>query len=119
MRNLAAQIETPNQSPALTDILVKELQMMQVRITLVKYALFFAGASFVFNLGTLYLTLYNFEVSARLALGATILLMMVALICFCVETILSTRALNLHLGVLAPNLRHRGPATTNAPDRAK
>ena len=42
MRNLAAQIETPNQSPALTDILVKELQMMQVRITLVKYALFFA-----------------------------------------------------------------------------
>jgi hypothetical protein len=45
--------------------------------------------------------------------------MMVALICFCVETILSTRALNLHLGVLAPNLRHRGPASTNAPDRAK
>ena len=119
MRNLAAQIETPNQSPALNDILLKELQMMQVRITLVKYALFFAGASFVFNLGTLYLTLYNFEVSARLALGATILLMMVALTCFCVETILSTRALNLHLGVLAPNLRHRGPAPTNAPDRAK
>ena len=64
MRNLAAQIETPNQSSALTDILVKELQMMQARITLVKYALFFAGASFMFNLGTLYLTLYNFEAYA-------------------------------------------------------
>ena len=119
MRNLAAQIETPNQGPALTDILVKELQMMQVRITLVKYALFFAGASFVFNLGTLYLTLYNFEVFARLALGATILLMMVALICFCVETILSTRALNLHLGVLAPSLLHSGSAPASAPDRVK
>ena len=119
MRNLAAQIETPNQSPTLTDILVKELQMMQTRITLVKYALFFAGASFVFNLGTLYLTLYNFEVSSRLALGATIILMMVALICFCVETILSTRALNLHLGVLAPSLLHSGSAPASAPDRVK
>ncbi|MEC7243785.1 MAG: hypothetical protein VXV93_04620 [Pseudomonadota bacterium] len=40
-------------------------------------------------------------------MGATIAMMMVALICFCIETLLSTRALNLHIEKLAPSLPGR------------
>ena len=50
MRNLAAQIEKPEQTSEQTAILFRELQMMQLRISLVKFSLFFAGLSFVFNL---------------------------------------------------------------------
>ena len=104
MRQLAAQIEMPDQTKGQIAILLKELQMMRLRISLVKYALFFAGMSFLFNLGTLYLTLYAYQISALYVMGATIILMMVALICFCIETILSTKALNLHIEVLKPRL---------------
>ena len=43
MRNLAAQIATTDQISGQAALLAKELQMMGLRISLVKYALFFAG----------------------------------------------------------------------------
>ena len=105
MRNLAAQIERPDQTADQTAILLKELQMMQLRISLVKFSLFFSGLSFVFNLGGMYLTLYGYDLSAHYMMGATIVMMMVALGLFCVETIYSTRALNLHLEIVKPEIR--------------
>lgn len=105
MRNLAAQIEKPEQTSDQTAILFKELQMMQLRISLVKFSLFFAGLSFVFNLGSMYLTLYAYDISAHYMMGATIMMMIVALGLFCVETIYSTRALSLHLQIVQPEIR--------------
>ena len=105
MRNLAAQIEKPEQTSEQTAILFRELQMMQLRISLVKFALFFSGLSFVFNLGSMYLTLYAYDLSAHYMMGATIMMMMVAIGLFCVETIYSTRALKLHLEIVKPEIR--------------
>lgn len=105
MRNLAAQIEKPEQTSDQTAILFKELQMMQLRISLVKFSLFFAGLSFVFNLGSMYLTLYAYDISAHYMMGVTIMMMIVALGLFCVETIYSTRALSLHLQIVQPEIR--------------
>ena len=102
MRNLAAQIEKPEQTPEQTAILFRELQMMQLRISLVKFSLFFAGLSFVFNLGSMYLTFYAYDISAHYMMGATIIMMIVALGLFCIETMYSTRALNLHLQIVKP-----------------
>ena len=105
MRNLATQIEKPEQTSKQTAILFKELQMMQLRISLVKFSLFFAGLSFVFNLGSMYFTLYASDLSAHYMMGATIIMMMVAIGLFCVETIYSTRALKLHLEIVKPEIR--------------
>lgn len=105
MRNLAAQIEKPEQTSDQTAILFKELQMTQLRISLVKFSLFFAGLSFVFNLGSMYLTLYAYDISAHYMMGVTIMMMIVALGLFCVETIYSTRALSLHLQIVQPEIR--------------
>lgn len=105
MRNLAAQIEKPEQTSEQTATLFRELQMMQLRISLVKFSLFFAGLSFVFNLGSMYLTLYAYDLSAHYMMGATIMMMMAAIGLFCVETIYSTRALKLHLEIVKPEIR--------------
>ena len=105
MRNLAAQIEKPEQTSEQTAILFRELQMMQLRISLVKFSLFFAGLSFVFNLGSMYLTLYAYDLCAHYMMGATIMMMMVAIGLFCVETIYSTRALKLHLEIVKPEIQ--------------
>ena len=114
MRNLAERCATADQISGQTALLAKELQMMQLRISLVKFALFFAGVAFVLNLGVMYLTLYSFGLSAHLAMGATIGIMMIALICFCIETLLSTRALNLHIEQLAPSLSGKVAAERRA-----
>ena len=105
MRNLATQIEKPEQTSKQTAILFKELQMMKLRISLVKFSLFFAGLSFVLNLGSMYLILYSYDLSAHYMMGATIMMMMVAIGLFCVETIYSTRALKLHLEIVKPEIR--------------
>ena len=105
MRNLAAQIEKPEQTSEQTAILFRELQMMQLRISLVKFSLFFAGLSFVLNLSSMYLTLNTYDLSAHYMMGATIMIMMVAIGLFCVETIYSTRALKLHLEIVKPKIR--------------
>ena len=107
MRNLAEKYGTADEISGQAALLAKELQMMQLRISLVKYALFFSGLAFVLNLGVMYITLYGYVLSAHLAMGGTIAMMMVALICFCIETLLSTRALNLHIEQLTPSLPGR------------
>ena len=105
MRNLAAQTEKPEQTSEQTVILFRELQMMQLRISLVKFSLFFACLSFVFNLGSMYLTLYAYDLSAHYMMGATIIMMMISLGLFCIETIYSTRALKLHLQIVKPTIK--------------
>ena len=66
-------------------------------MTLVKYSLFFLGLSFVVNLTTLFVVLNQGERIAILFMNTTIGLMVVGLCFFCVETVLSTKALRMHL----------------------
>ena len=82
MRNLAEKYASADQISGQGALLAKkELQMMQLRISGKIFAIF-CRAGLLLNLGVMYLTLYNFGLSAHLAMGATIAMMMVALICF-------------------------------------
>ena len=64
------------------------------RMTLVKWSLFFMGLSFVSDLRTLSVVLNQGERITILFLNTTVGLMVVGLCLFCVETILSTKALS-------------------------
>ena len=64
------------------------------RMTLVKCSHFFMGLSFVLDLKTLSVVLNQGERITILFLNTTIGLMVVGLCLFCVETILSTKALS-------------------------
>ena len=97
MRELYAQLENKNLKSAQRQILNEELHIMVHRMTLVKYSLFFLGLSFVVNLTTLFVVLNQGERIAILFMNTTIGLMVVGLCFFCVETVLSTKALRMHL----------------------
>ena len=74
---------------------------MKKRMTLVKYALFLCGVAFIFNLAALYLGYFSPGGLEPAMMALTILSMVGGISCFCVETVLSTKALNLHIsGVL-------------------
>lgn len=97
MRTISAQLEKCDANDAQKHLLAKELSVMISRMTLVKFSLFFAGLSFLFNLLTLYILLNDLSSVSALLLQVTIALMVTSLSCFCVETVLSTKALKLHL----------------------
>ena len=62
-----------------------------------KYSLFFLGLSFVANLATLCIALSQGERFVIVCMNITIALMLIGLYLFCVETVLSTKALRMHL----------------------
>ena len=70
---------------------------MTRRMNLVKYSLFFLGLSFVANLATLLFVLNHDDSIAIASMNTTIVLTLIALCLFCVETGLSTKALRMHL----------------------
>ena len=74
-----------------------ELQVMGRRTTLVKYALFLSGIAFILNLASLFFGCFSFRVIAPVIMALTIVSMMSSMICLCAETILSTKAFNLHI----------------------
>ena len=80
-------------------VLCDELSIMARRMNLVKYSLFFLGLSFVFNTSTLFALINQSERVVIFFMNTTIALMLIGLCFFCIETILSTKALRMHISV--------------------
>jgi len=78
-------------------ILYREMQMLQTRIAIVKFSLFFSGLSFLFNLLTVGLHLLSaYTLSATLFI-ATLASLSIAILLFLYEISRSTEALSLHI----------------------
>lgn len=97
MRAISAQLKKQDTNDEQKQLLAQELSVMISRMRLVKFSLFFAGLSFVSNLITLYILLNGESELPFLCIKVTIALLVASLFCFCIETILSTKALKLHL----------------------
>ncbi len=110
MRQITSQLEASTPDGPGEAILIDELTVMKKRMTLVKYALFMCGVAFIFNLVALYLSYFSPGGLESAMMAMTILSMVSGISCFCVETVLSTKALNLHIsGVLNRDPAGRGP----------
>ena len=64
---------------------------------LVKYALFLVGFAVIANLAALYMLLHTFDQATLVAMNGTIGLLMASSVCFCIETMLFTKALTMHI----------------------
>lgn len=101
MRAISSQLDSSGIDGARRTTLLDELHVMKRRMTLVKYALFLSGIAFILNLASLYFGYFSFSAIATVIMALTIMSMISSMICFCAETVLSTKALNLHIaGVL-------------------
>ena len=101
MRQITSQLDESIPNGPGQAVLIDELSVMKKRMTLVKYALFLCGVAFIFNLTALYLGYFSPGGLEPAMTALTILSMVGGISCFCVETVLSTKALNLHIsGVL-------------------
>ena len=101
MRAISSQLDCSGIDDTRRATMLDELQVMKRRMTLVKYALFLSGIAFILNLTSLYFGYFSFIVIAPVIMALTIVSMISSMICFCAETVLSTKALNLHLaGIL-------------------
>ena len=115
MRQITSQLEASTPDGPGEAVLIDELTVMKKRMTLVKYALFLCGVAFIFNLAALYLGYFSPGRLEPAMMALTILSMVGGISCFCVETVLSTKALNLHIsGVL-----HRDATGRTAPGIAR
>ena len=99
MRELHAQRGKKLLKAAQKQVLHDELVIMDRRMNLVKYSLFFLGLSFVFNTSTLFAFINQSERVAVFCMNTTIALMLIGLCFFCIETVLSTKALRMHISV--------------------
>ena len=97
MRNIFTQTEEVENCNGDKDILFRELRVLKTRMTLVKYSLFFAGVSFILNLFALFFSYHLMTNIASGFLAGTILALITSISCFCLETVLSTKALSLHI----------------------
>ena len=101
MRAISSQLDCSGIDDTRRATMLDELQVMKRRMTLVKYALFLSGIAFILNLTSLYFGYFSFIVIAPVIMALTIVSMISSMICFCAETVLSTKALNLHIaGIL-------------------
>ena len=101
MREITAQLEPGISDKSKMSVLLEELTVMRTRMVLVKYALFLCGVAFISNLFSLFAGYFSLNTVAPLGMAFTILSMAGGIGCFCIETVLSTKALNLHIaGVL-------------------
>ena len=100
MRNISSQMEAPKTNQSRQTILNKELSVMRKRMVMVKYSLFFAGVSFILNLCALFSSYYGHQEIAPNFMGGTIIVLMTSMTCFCWETTMSTKALDLHISKL-------------------
>ena len=104
MREIDAQLEKKGLEAKQRKGLSGELDIMARRMSLVKYSLFFLGLSFVANLVALLVVLNQGERFSIVYMNTTIVLMVAALCFFCIETVLSTKALRMHLhGIKSKN----------------
>ena len=112
MRQITLQLESSTPVGRCQSVLIDELTVMKKRMTMVKYALFLCGVAFIFNLAALYLGYFSPVGLEPAMMALTILLMVGGISCFCLETVLSTKALSLHIsGVLHRDLPRRDGRT--------
>lgn len=102
MREITSQLEAGSRGDGRQAILIDELDVMTTRMSLVKYALLLCGLAFILNLACLFASYFDLGWLASVAMALTILAMTGGIICFCIETLLSTRALNLHIAGVLP-----------------
>ena len=102
MREITAQLEPGLSDKSKMSVLLEELTVMRTRMVLVKYALFLCGVSFISNLFSLFAGYFNLNTVAPLGMAFTILSMAGGIGYFCIETALSTKALNLHIAGVLP-----------------
>ncbi len=100
MRNISSQIEMPKVNQSRQKILNQELIVMRKRMVMVKYSLFLAGMSFILNLCALFSSYYGHQEMAPNFIGLNIIFLIFSMLCFCLETTLSTKALDLHISKL-------------------
>ena len=99
MRELHGQLDKKLLKAAQKQVLCDELITTDRRMILVKYSLFFLGLSFVFNTSTLFAFMNQRERIAIFCMNTTITLILIGLCFFCIETVLSTKALSMHISV--------------------
>ena len=97
MRNISSQMEASHVDHSRHAILNEELNVMRRRMVMVKYSLFFAGISFILNLCALLSSYYRYQEIAPNFMGGAIVALMFSMACFCWETTMSTKALDLHI----------------------
>ena len=97
MRALHAQLDKKILKVEQKQVLCDELFIMTRRMNLVKYSPFFLGLSFVANTVTLFAVLNQGERLAIFFMNTTIVLTLIGLCFFCIETVLSTKALRMHI----------------------
>jgi len=102
MREITSQLEAGSRGDGRQATLIDELDVMTTRMSLVKYALLLCGLAFILNLACLFASYFDLGWLASVAMALTILAMTGGIICFCIETLLSTRALNLHIAGVLP-----------------
>ena len=100
MRNISSQMEASQVDHSRQAILNEELNVMRRRMVMVKYSLFFAGISFILNLCALLSSYYHYQEIAPNFMGVAIVALMFSMACFCRETTISTKALDLHISKL-------------------
>ena len=97
MHELRAQLDKKLLKAPQKQVLHDQLLIMARRMNLIKYSLFFLGLSFVFNTSTLFALINQSERVVIFCMNATIALMLIGLCFFCIETVLSTKALSMHI----------------------
>ena len=97
MRAISSQLDYSEIDYNRRATMLDELQLMKLRMALVKYALFLRGIAFIPNLVSLCFRYFLFSVISPPIMALTIVSMISSMICFCAKTVLSTRALNLHI----------------------
>lgn len=101
MQAISSQLDCSRIDDTRRATMLDELQVMKRRMALVKYALFLSGIAFIPNLVSLCFRYFSFSVISPPIMALTIVSMISSMICFCAKTVLSTRALNLHItGIL-------------------
>lgn len=97
MRNLSEKIERASDTPERHHLLLGELDILTKRMHVVKSALFCAALSFALCLFSMLSIIFE-----QAQMGFTFLItglatLSLSCVFFCAETVLSTKALNLHL----------------------
>lgn len=100
MRDLSSQIEEGSSSIWNKDVINGEIIILQRRMIFIKISSLFCGISFITNLIALYMVSIEQVQLAQMGLTITIAALVLSMICFCIETYLSTKALNMHMAKL-------------------
>ena len=100
MRDLSSQIEKGASSIWNKDVINGEIIILQRRMRFIKISSLFCGISFITNLFALYMVSIGQQDAAQIGLTVTVGALSLSMVCFCIETYLSTKALNMHMAKL-------------------